>query len=413
MGRRWNEFDDWPSERRGKRFKGAVWPSVVAGLAVFYVFGIWTGAAIAHPRSSVVSYVPSPGNNNASQSSAASQGNSPLPGVADSNLVTNIYNQTKDSIFTITAVANQSGNSGAQEDIGTGFLINNQGDIATNAHVVGSAKTVDVTVGKTKYKGKVVSADQLDDLAIVHIDAPPSLKPLPLGTAKSLQPGNLVIAIGNPFELTASVSSGIVSGLNRSMSEQNNHVMNGMIQTDAPLNPGNSGGPLLNASGQVVGINTLIESPIEGSIGIGFAIPIDRLVALEQQLVSGKQIEHAWLGIEGMDIDSVMQNEMHLASDTGVYVTQVSKGGPAAKAGLRGDSNGSKLSSASQSDDPFKLLKGDGDIITGVDGQTVNTIEELTQVINGRQPGQVLDLTVLRNGSKTHVKVTLGTWPGQ
>lgn len=412
MGRRYDDFDHWPEERRRGNRRYVVWPSVVAGLAVCYVFGIWTGASFARNPSSVVEYVPpSAGSSSSASSTPSGQPTSGLPGTSNNTIVTDIYNQVKASIFTITAVANANSSSGPQEDVGTGFLINHNGDIATNAHVVGSARTVQVTNGNTKYRGTVISADTLDDLAIVHINAPANLQPLPLGTVKSLQPGSLVIAIGNPFELTASVSSGIVSGLNRSMSETGGHVMNGMIQTDAPLNPGNSGGPLLNAQGQVVGINTLIESPIEGSIGIGFAIPIDRLVSLEPQLLSGKPVQHAWLGIEGMDIDSLMQQEMNLPVGYGVYVTQTTKGSPAAKAGLRGDSNAAKLNSASNSADPFQILKGDGDIIVGIDGHTVHSIEELTQYINQDQPGQVVTLTILRGSSKIDVKVTLAQWP--
>lgn len=410
MGRRWNEFDDWPEQGRGgKRRASVLWPSIVAGLAVFYVFGIWTGAAIAHPsRSNVVAYLPSPNTGGSSTSSGANPSTS---GTSDSNVVTNIYNATKDSIFTITAVSDGSAKSGPQEDVGTGFLIDNKGDVATNAHVVGTSKTVNVAQGNHTYKGTVLSADTLDDLAVVHINAPASLQPLQLGSAKTLQPGDLVVAIGNPFELTESVSSGIVSGLNRSMSESSGHVMNGMIQTDAPLNPGNSGGPLFNAAGQVVGINTMIESPIEGSIGVGFAIPIDRLVQLEQQLISGQSINHAWLGIEGMDVDSLMAKEMHLSVSTGIYVTEVTKGGPAATAGMKGDSNASKLDSASDSADPFKILKGDGDIIVGVDGKSVATIEALTQIVNQDSVGQVITLEIIRNGQHQTVKVKLGKWP--
>lgn len=414
MGRRYDDFDHWTSEGRGGRAKRVIWPGVIAGLAVFYVLGIWTGAAIAHPGRSNIVYVPQASSGSSANSGSSSDASGAgLPGVGSTTLVTDIYNQTKNSIFTITAVASSSGNSGPQEDIGTGFLIDNQGDIATNAHVVGTSKTVQVTSGNQKYKGTVLNADTLDDLAIVHIDAPSTLQPLQLGTATTLQPGSLVIAIGNPFELTSSVSSGIVSGLNRSMSESGGHVMNGMIQTDAPLNPGNSGGPLLNASGQVVGINTLIESPIQGSIGIGFAIPIDRLVSLEKQLVSGKPVQHAWLGIEGMDIDSLMQQEMNLPIGYGVYVTQASKGGPALTAGIRGDSNANKLNTASQSADPFQILKGDGDIIVGINGKTVHSIEELTQFINQDEPGQVVTLDIIRQNVHQNISVTLGKWPGQ
>lgn len=421
MARRDDDFDGWPRERRRARAMTLLVPGMVVGFAVFYVAGIWTGAAFVHSgQPAKVEYIPqAPANGNGNGNTASGGSGNPtsaLPDVSNTTLVTDIYNRVKNSIFTITAVSQGKGasDSSAEEDIGTGFLIDNQGDIATNAHVVGNAKHVQVTSGNSKYTGTVLNTDTLDDLAIVHIDAPPDLKPLPLGTSKTLQPGNLVIAIGNPFELTSSVSSGIVSGLNRSMAETDGHVMNGMIQTDAPLNPGNSGGPLFNAKGQVVGINTLIESPIEGSIGIGFAIPIDKLEQLKSKLISGSPIQHAWLGIEGMfDVDSLLQQQLKLPVSYGVYVTETTKGSPAAKAGLRGDSNGAKFESSTNSTSPSVMLKGDGDIIVGIDGHTIRTIDELTQYVNQDAPGQVITLKVVRGSSTLNVKVTLGTWPGQ
>lgn len=403
--RRW-DYEDWPSENR----RWGLWlAGGTALLAICYILGIWTGAALTRGSSqTTVEYVPPQTGNTTSTSGSLT----PIPGVEDTTIVTEIYNRVKNSIFTITAVSGgKPTSSDAEEDIGTAFLIDHNGDLLTNAHVVGSATTVQVSGDNRQFVGRVIDADQLDDLAIVRIPAPKSLQPLPLGSVKSLQPGSLVIAIGNPFELTSSVSSGIVSGLNRSMSESNGHVMNGMIQTDAPLNPGNSGGPLLNAAGQVVGINTLIESPIEGSIGIGFAIPIDRFLQLEPSLLAGKPVAHAWLGIEGMDIDSLMQQALNLPVSSGVYVTEVTKGGPAAKAGLRGDSNAAKLDSLSQSANPYAAMKGDGDIIVGIDGKSVTSIEQLTQYINQDEPGQTVTLTVLRGGKTLHVRVTLGTWP--
>ena len=274
-------------------------------------------------------------------------------------------------MVTITAVANSgTSKNSPEEDIGTGFFIDDQGDIATNNHVVNGQTTVSVTLDNHTYTGKVIGTDALDDLAVVRITPPPSgVKPLSLGTAKTLQPGDLVVAIGNPFDLTASVSAGIVSGLNRSVPTDSGRLMSGLVQTDAALNPGNSGGPLLNARGQVVGINTAIESPVEGSVGIGFAVPIDRLEQVLPKLLSGKPVDHPWLGIIGLDITPAIAQKYHLPVNQGVLVIATSPGGPASKAGLKGDSG--------SQNNPV----GDGDIITAINGQPVADIESLSAYI--------------------------------
>ena len=175
--------------------------------------------------------------------------NNALPPALSGNTVSQIYQMARPSVVTITAVANSgTSKNSPEEDIGTGFFIDDQGDIATNNHVVNGQTTVSVTLDNHTYTGKVIGTDALDDLAVVRITPPPSgVKPLSLGTAKTLQPGDLVVAIGNPFDLTASVSAGIVSGLNRSVPTDSGRLMSGLVQTDAALNPGNSGGPLLNA----------------------------------------------------------------------------------------------------------------------------------------------------------------------
>jgi S1-C subfamily serine protease len=327
---------------------------------------------------------------------------SALPPGENSSVISRVYQSVKNSIVTITALSS-GGSSGPSEDIGTGFFIDSKGDIATNAHVVNGQHTVSVTVGNHTFQGTVVGQDTMDDLAIVRIPPPPGTSPLPLGSAKDLYPGQLVIAIGNPFQLTSSVSAGIVSGLNRSMPAQNGRMMDGMVQTDAALNPGNSGGPLLNASGQVVGINTMIESPVQGSVGIGFAIPIDRLKRLEPQLLKGETVHHPWLGITALDVDPIMEQEVHLKLpvNQGILVMSVIKGGPAAAAGLHPDS--------STGNKPV----GDGDIITAVNGQPVATVSDLTSAIADDPVGTVVHLTVLRKGKPLTINIKLGPWPSK
>lgn len=409
MGRGWldDEWDLPSSSSRGAR----LWRTAlfgVIGLGIVYGLGVWTGVSMRPVQ------IVAPSSPNAAQmptQSGGAAGTSLPPAEASGNVISAIYNQVKNSIFTITAVSSGNSSINPQEDVGTGFLIDHNGDIATNAHVVNGQSEVTVTLGQQTFRGHVVGADVLDDLAIVHIDAPPSLQPLSLGSAGTLQPGDLVIAIGNPFELTESVSAGIVSGLNRAMPMASGHVMNGLIQTDAALNPGNSGGPLFNAQGQVVGINTAIESPIEGSVGIGFAIPIDRFKQLEEKLLTGQSIGHPWLGIAGIDVDPGLQQALSLATDQGAYVTYVTPGSPAATAGLHGDSG--VTSKNVNSSNLYSDLKGDGDIIVAAAGQSVDSVETLTSILDRYEPGDTVTLTILRNGQRMQIKVTLGNWPNQ
>ncbi|MCL6452286.1 MAG: trypsin-like peptidase domain-containing protein [Alicyclobacillus sp.] len=375
----------------------------VGAAVLLYGLGVGTGALVrGHDGASVSAARPQPTAPSVQANTAAGNTTPPtvgsaLPPSLDQNVVTRIYQQALPSVVVITAV--QQAKSNSSEDIGTGFFIDGQGDIATNAHVVAGQKTVTVTVGGKDVKGTVVGSDTIDDLAVVRVAPPPGVKPLPLGSAKNLQPGDLVVAIGNPFELTASVSAGIVSGLNRSMPMASGRVMNGLVQTDAALNPGNSGGPLIDQAGQVIGINTAIESPVEGSVGIGFAIPIDRLKALLPKLLSGQPIDHPWLGIEAYDITPALAEQAHLPTTQGVLILSTVKGGPAAKAGLKGDTGSANSP------------KYDGDIIVAVDGQAVVDVASLTAAISQDPVGSQVTLTILRGGKRMNVTVTLQAWP--
>lgn len=397
MSKRWDRFDDWAGTHKNR---GNRWFWVTAGAVVVYALGVVTGTAVNRSNTSYIgssSAVPPVVQPQApSMTDPGTAGGMPLTGTAAST-VTQIYNQSKDSIFTITAVSSNS-KTGPSEDIGTGFLINTNGDIATNNHVVNGQKTVSVTLANKTVQGTVVGTDVMDDLAIVHINPLPGTQPLVLGTAKTLQPGQLVVAIGNPFQLTSSVTSGIVSGLNRSMPAANGRMMTGLVQTDAPLNPGNSGGPLFNAKGEVVGINTAIESPVQGSVGIGFAIPIDRLKQLLPQLLAGEQVDHPWIGISALDIDPGLEQQYHLPVAAGVLVMSVTAGGPAANAGIHGDSGGAQHP------------KGDGDIIVSVNGQPVTSVAGLTGIINQYAVGTIVQFGILRHGQPLTASVKLGSW---
>jgi S1-C subfamily serine protease len=384
-------------------------------MVLIYGFGVWTGGALLHQGSDTGSGLFGTQGNpytNPSQQGQGQNGNTApqtpdtmtTPGnlpVQAGNYVTSVYQAAIPSIVTITAVTPQGGKTDPQEDVGTGFFIDSHGDIATNNHVLNGQSKVTVEFNHQTYTGEVLGTDPLDDLAVVHIAVDKPTPYLEFGTAKTLVPGQPVIAIGNPFQLEDSVSVGIVSGLNRSMSSPSGHMMNGLVQTDAALNPGNSGGPLLDASGRVIGINTAIESPVEGSVGIGFAIPIDRLKEVLPKLLTGSRIEHPWLGISAWDIDPLVKQELNLPVQSGVLVITVANGGPAKAAGIHPDSG--------SADNP----KGDGDIIIAVNGSPVTSVADLTGAISEYPVGTVIHLTILRHGQKLDIPVKLAAWPNQ
>ena len=282
---------------------------------------------------------------------------------------------------------------------GSGFVIDKNGSILTNAHVVASATKITVSFGnKESVPAQVVGRDVNDDLALIKVN--PSglnLKPLALGDARSVQVGDPTIAIGNPFGLDRTLTTGVVSALQRKIQAPNGFAISNVIQTDAALNPGNSGGPLLDAAGRVIGINSQIETGGNGdaNVGIGFAIPINTAKNALPQLQKGN-IETGYLGVTGSSI----KPSMNLAVRQGVLVESVDPGSGADKAGIKGgQSNSSDAVSAG------------GDIITKVDGKAINGIEQLRSAVGSKQPGDKVTLTVLAGGQTKDVQVTLGTAP--
>jgi S1-C subfamily serine protease len=247
--------------------------------------------------------------------------------------------------------------------------------------------------------GQVKGVDQSDDLAIVKVSASEDqLHPLPMGNSDTLQVGDTALAIGAPFGLQGSFTSGIISGLNRTTTAPNGRALTDMIQTDAPINPGNSGGALLDGRGQLIGINDSIDSPVEGNVGVGFAIPINKANSLIKPLENGQAIQHAWLGISGQTLDATTASQLGInGAQSGVLVVTVVPGGPADKAGLQ-------ASGQPDSSD---------DVITAIDGRNLNSIDQLTQYLNTKHVGDRVTLTVVRNGQTITVRVTLGNFQAQ
>ncbi len=259
-------------------------------------------------------------------------------------------------------------------------MYDTKGDIVTNEHVVSGGTSITVTLWNGKgYEGRLVGSDSSTDLAVVRIKAPSSvLTPLQLGNSDAVQVGSPVVAIGSPFGLSETVTSGIVSALGRSIEAPNNFTIGNAIQTDAPINHGNSGGPLLSASGQVIGVNAQIQSQSGGSEGVGFAIPSNTVRSVVSQIVAGKTVAHAYFGVQVRDS----------SSPVGAALAQVLPGTPAAKAGLRS-----------------------GDVVVKLDGRTIRDADEISTVIAAKRPGDTMKVTYVRGGKTATTTVTLTTRP--
>jgi S1-C subfamily serine protease len=290
---------------------------------------------------------------------------------------------------------------------GSGFVLDRQGHVVTNAHVVTNGGPVTVSFSNDdRVPATVVGFDNSTDVALLKVTAPSSaLVPLPLGDSSTLQVGDGVVAIGNPFGLDRSATSGIVSALNREITSPNGFGINGVIQTDAAINHGNSGGPLLNLQGQVVGINSQIaDSGVDANVGVGFTIPIDTVKQITRDLAASGSISHAYLGVQLAPVDPTIAAEAKLPVSHGAMISGIDGGSPAASAGLRAATRTSVI-------DGTTYGIG-GDIITAVDGKPVTSPEDVQTAIGALRAGDRIALSVVRaDGSKTTISLTAGLQP--
>jgi putative serine protease PepD len=296
--------------------------------------------------------------------------------------VSDIYQRTQKGVVEITVATSQStnpfGDPQTQQAQGSGFVYDSNGRIITNQHVVEGATSISVRFwnGKT-YKAELVGGDPSTDLAVIKVDAPASvLTPLTLADSNAVAVGDNVVAIGSPFGLENTVTSGIVSALHRQMTSPNNFSIDDSIQTDAAINHGNSGGPLLNAEAQVIGVNAQIESDSGGNDGVGFAIPSNTVKSIVSELISTGKAEHAYLGVS---VETV---------NASVRITEVRTGTPAADAGLQS-----------------------GDTIVSVDGERIVSGDGLTSAISAKNPGDTVSITYSRGGQNHTVKIELASRP--
>ena len=315
------------------------------------------------------------------------------PAAASSALsIGQIYDRSYRGVVEITVDSTANGQFGSQQQQaqGSGFVYDGNGDNVTHEHVVSGASSISVTFWNGAiYKATLVGSDPSTDLAVIKVSAPGSLlEPLALGDSSILAVGDPVVAIGSPFGLEETVTSGIVSALDRQMTAPNNFTINDSIQTDAPINHGNSGGPLLNDGGQVVGVNSQIESGSGDNAGIGFAIPSSTVRSIATQLIQSGKVEHAYLGVKLLEIPGGVAQQL---------------GVPAAKAGL-------KAATAQKVVDGQSYPTG-GDVITALDGAAITSSAELQTAVDAKRPGDTVTVTYARGGSTHTVTVTLGTRP--
>jgi len=288
-----------------------------------------------------------------------------------------------------------------QEGSGSGSIIDEQGDILTNYHVIEGAQKLSVSLGGQKdYAARVIGGDPDTDLAVIRLIEKPTgpLTVVPLGDSDKLAVGQKVLAIGNPFGLDRTLTTGVISGLQRPIRARNNRLIEGAIQTDASINPGNSGGPLLDSHGRMIGINSQILSPSGASSGVGFAVPINIAKRVVPQLLQGGQVRRPKLGISTRDVEAI-RNQIDLPVSDGVLILQVARGGGAANAGLRG------LQQTENGDVEI------GDIILGINGEKVRNQDELFRVTEKHQVGETVQVLILRDGQRMTVPVRLTEAP--
>ncbi len=386
-------------EARPERKRVGVRIAAVAGAVAI---GVATGAA-------AVTALDGSGGSPGATTAAAGAGTTQPAAITSGLTAEQIYERMSAGVVDITVTGSSSSQApfdqsgGTRSAEGSGFVLDTAGNIVTNYHVVQSGSSFKVTFkdGSTA-KATLVGTDPSTDLAVVHVDVATSLlTPLALANSDNVTTGEPVVAIGSPFGLADTITSGIVSALNREIDAPNGAPITGAIQTDAAINHGNSGGPLIDASGKVIGVNSQIDSESGGSDGVGFAVPSNTVDRVTSQLIAGKKVEHAYLGVSPVTVTATAASQLDLPS--GVQLSKVEAGSPAAKAGL-------SAGTGSQTIDGLPYT-ANGDVIVKVGGKTVATSDELRSAIDAKKPGDTVSLTVVRSGKQRTVEATLVSRP--
>ncbi|HXX71182.1 MAG TPA: trypsin-like peptidase domain-containing protein [Candidatus Acidoferrum sp.] len=375
-------------EQTGRRAIRLLVLGVTIGLIAY-----WAGSRYGQRQARTVSALPAPANADISLDPTEAE-NVRIYKQA-SPVVANIVTRTVQYEFLFGPVP--------VEGAGSGFVIDTVGHILTNYHVVEGAQIIEVTLGdQSRFKAKYIGADTRNDIALIQIDpGGHKLTPLPLGDSRSLLVGQRVLAIGNPFGFQSTLTTGIVSSLGRTVQTGENTFIDEAIQTDAAINRGNSGGPLLNTRGEVIGINTAIyQANGTTAVGIGFAIPINTARRVANDLMTQGRVSRATLGVEGRAIWPELADALNIPIEYGILIERVTPGGPAAQAGIRG---GTRMVLAG-----LQQLMIGGDVLVAVDGKQVTSPTDLNLLLNRASPGESVTLTLVRDGKKMDVRVKLG-----
>ena len=289
-----------------------------------------------------------------------------------------------------------------QGSSGSGSIIDTSGYVLTNYHVIENATRVFINLSDgSQHDGTVIGTDPENDIAVLKFDPPPGLDlvVIPFGSSENLRVGQRVLAIGNPFALERTLTVGIVSGLGRPIRNSSNHIIRNMIQTDASINPGNSGGPLLNSRGEMIGINTMIYSPSGGSVGIGFAVPIDTAKRVVTEIINHGRVRRGWIDATVVQLFPALVRQARLPVDTGLLVSRTSRNGFAERAGLR------------QGSEPIQYGRSviylGGDIITAINGMATDSLADLYSALEESRPGDIVRVQVNRGGNNVTLDITL------
>lgn len=350
---------------------------VIGAVAVVAVLVV--GGFVAMPSSATSGKTGSAGTTSSSQTVTVNSGDS-----TDTTLANAVAQKALPSVVSINVTTSDG------EGVGSGVVLDTDGNILTNYHVIEGAQSISVSTGDASYDATVVGSDESSDLAVIKIDAgDAALTPIEVGDSSTLQVGDWVMSLGSPFGLEQSVSTGIVSSLYRSTMLQNtsgNTIYTNLIQTDATINPGNSGGALVDDEGKLVGINSLIESYSGSSSGVGFAIPGNYAVEVAQKLIAGQTVTHAYIGGSFQTVTANNARSNSLSVNQGAYVAELADDGPAAQAGIQ-----------------------KGDVITALDDEEITSSDALVLAVRSHSVGDTVTVTLMRGSKQMQVQVTLGS----
>jgi len=369
--------------------------------ALVLIFGAyWAGARFAQRQPTNVEALPLAGSNSLT---SVSQRDAAL--TDDESINVRIYRLASPAVANILTKATEYDffmDPVPVEGAGSGFVIDPRGYILTNYHVVEGAQSIEVVLGdQSHYAAKFVGADQRNDVALLKIEPKEKhLVALSLGDSSSLQVGQKVLAIGNPFGFQSTLTTGVVSALGRTVQTSQSTFIDEAIQTDAAINRGNSGGPLINSHGQVIGINSAIYTPSGTTAGIGFAIPVNTAKNIATDLMTDGRVHRAFLGVETLPIGGWLSEALDLPVKNGLLVERATKGGPAAAAGIQG---GNRVVAAG-----MRRIAIGGDVITAIDNQKVGSQLDVNLALNHKRPGDNITVTVYRGGKKMDIPVKLG-----